>query len=682
VNVRRFLWSLLIAAGATMLLMLWLKRQQGGPRPAERRPATRPAATRPAATGPATTATAPAPAEARWGNPIYPVHERMLGSLDTESGYQMRLQLTSRGAAVRTLKLTEHFATVDDKRRHREDPETYEQAVYRDPDLQGHYSLLNPVGVGPKKTYPLATRRVRFASHGVRVNLDGPRWAAGPVTTDTGGTQSVTFSSEITRNGAPFVRLEKTYRLAKGSYSAEVRLRVVNRTSQPIEFDLLQFAATGVPREDLRSDQRVVAYGRWENGQVKVSTPAIGKVQDWATGLAADEKHTLGRSDVGEPVLWAGQANRFFAVLAYVRPASEQEPTPAAPGARAEFFQAVLQETPTWKTQLAGVRSGAHELPAGGRFDLALDVFAGPKERDLLDGKPPHGKPLYATLEYKKAIQFGSCGWCSWPWLSLAMMWLLGLFSNITFGNYGLAIILLVVLVRLVLHPLTKKGQVAMMGMQKLQPRMQEIREKYKNDKAKLNEEMMKLYKSAGGTPLLGCLPMLLQMPIWIALWTGLNASVELRHAAFLPVWITDLAAPDALIHFGGKGFQLPLIGGMTGPIASLNLLPILLTVAMFLQQKFTPQAAATGQQAQTQKQMMYIMPVFLLLIFYNAASGLTMYIMASTFAGVAEQYIIRKHIRELEAEQAATETRVSMPGKRFRGQKPKKPKGPFRTTR
>jgi YidC/Oxa1 family membrane protein insertase len=258
------------------------------------------------------------------------------------------------------------------------------------------------------------------------------------------------------------------------------------------------------------------------------------------------------------------------------------------------------------------------------------------------------------------------------------MMWLLDMFSKATLGNYGLAIILLVVLVRLGLHPLTKKGQVSMMAMQKLQPQMEAAREKYKDNKAKLNEEMMKIYKSAGASPFLGCLPMVLQMPIWIALWTGLQAAVELRHAGLLPFWITDLAAPDALIDFGRTLVNLPLVG----PLRSFNLLPILLAVGMVLNQKFTPSTPTSTQQQATQKQMMYFMNVFFLLIFYNAPSGLTMYIMASTFAGVFEQYVIRKHIRERQAAEAAAETKVAIPGKHFRGQKPKKPRGPFRIIR
>jgi len=180
---------------------------------------------------------------------------------------------------------------------------------------------------------------------------------------------------------------------------------------------------------------------------------------------------------------------------------------------------------------------------------------------------------------------------------------------------------------------------------------------------------------------MLGCLPMFLQMPIWLSLWGSLSVAVELRHAAFLPVWITDLAAPDVIFSWSHP-IILPLIGGMTGPIYSLNLLPLLLTVAMFLQAKLNPQmtgaaTAPTKEQETQQKMMRYMMPAMMLLFFYNAASGLTLYIMTSTFAGVIEQMVIRRHIEAKRAAEAAATTTVRVPGKAPRDNRPKKSKGP-----
>jgi YidC/Oxa1 family membrane protein insertase len=257
------------------------------------------------------------------------------------------------------------------------------------------------------------------------------------------------------------------------------------------------------------------------------------------------------------------------------------------------------------------------------------------------------------------------------------MMWLLQHLASVAFGNYGVGIMLLVCMVRLALHPLTKRGQVSMSKMSKFGPALKELQNKYADDKETLQKETMRFYKEHGATPILGCLPMFLQMPIWIALWTGLSATVELRHAAFLPFWLTDMAAPDRLYTFHT---ELPLIGSFVGD--SLNLLPLLLTVAMFLQTKLNPSGmgatpATTPDQQKQQKMMMYMMPVMMLFIFYKMPSGLNLYVMTSTFAGVIEQIVIKRHIAKKQAEAESLEVVVQGPGKADRDVRAKKPKGP-----
>ena len=166
---------------------------------------------------------------------------------------------------------------------------------------------------------------------------------------------------------------------------------------------------------------------------------------------------------------------------------------------------------------------------------------------------------------------------------------------------------------------------------------------------------------------------MMVQMPIWIALWSAVYASIDLRGAAFLPFWITDLSVPDALVRF--STVTLPLL---YWKIDSFNLLPILMGVAFYLQQKLMPKqaAAATNPQvAQQQKMMMIMMPLLFPLMLYKAPSGVNLYIMASTFAGVFEQHVIRKHIREKE--QAESQGLVAVTSKTGGKVKKKKPK-PF----
>jgi YidC/Oxa1 family membrane protein insertase len=172
------------------------------------------------------------------------------------------------------------------------------------------------------------------------------------------------------------------------------------------------------------------------------------------------------------------------------------------------------------------------------------------------------------------------------------------------------------------------------------------------NNKAEMNKQIMALYREQGASPIMGFLPMMVQMPIWIALWSAVYASIELRGAAFLPFWITDLSVPDALVRF--STITVPLLGWK---VDSLNLLPILMGVAFYLQQKLMPsQAAASAnpQMAQQQKMMMIMMPLLFPLMLYKAPSGVNLYIMSSVFAGVIEQYVIRKHIREKEERESA----------------------------
>jgi len=208
--------------------------------------------------------------------------------------------------------------------------------------------------------------------------------------------------------------------------------------------------------------------------------------------------------------------------------------------------------------------------------------------------------------------------------LSGIMSWILRA-SYFVIPNYGIAIVILTLIVRMALHPLSKKSQTSMAKMQKLQPKVKELREKFKTDKQRQQQEMMKLYKEYGVNPLGGCLPMLLQLPIFIGLYNMLRNSIELRHACFVPWWVEDLSQPDAF--FG-----------------VVNVLPIFSVAIMFIQQRMQPKSG-DPQQQQTQKIMGYMMPAFLGWIFYGMPSGLNLYFVVSMLVGVLEQRHIRKQL-------------------------------------
>ena len=174
--------------------------------------------------------------------------------------------------------------------------------------------------------------------------------------------------------------------------------------------------------------------------------------------------------------------------------------------------------------------------------------------------------------------------------------------------------------------------------MKKIQPHIQKLKEIHKDNPQKLNKEMMELYKKYNVNPLGGCLPMLLQMPIFIALYQGLMKSIELKGESFL--WIKDLAQPDAV----PLPFSLPVIG------SSINILPILMVIVMVLQQKITQGltgSALSDEQASQQKMMMVIMPLMFGFIFYKMPSGLVLYWFTNTILMTIEQTLISKRMAE-----------------------------------
>ena len=202
------------------------------------------------------------------------------------------------------------------------------------------------------------------------------------------------------------------------------------------------------------------------------------------------------------------------------------------------------------------------------------------------------------------------------------------------FNSYGIAIIMLTVLVRMAMLPLMLKSMRSMKRMQLLAPELKELQEKYKDDQQELSKAMMSFYRERGVNPLSGCFPMLLQLPVFITLYRMLWDAYELRGASFL--WIEDLTQADKLFHLPFMT-AIPFIGPF---FEYFNLLPILSGIAMMLSMKFTPTSGpAVNPQ---QKMMMRIMPIMMTFMFYNFASGLNLYVLTSTLIGILQQQLVR----------------------------------------
>ena len=197
--------------------------------------------------------------------------------------------------------------------------------------------------------------------------------------------------------------------------------------------------------------------------------------------------------------------------------------------------------------------------------------------------------------------------------------------------NYGIVIIIFSILVKLVLFPFTKKSYTSMREMQRINPLIAELKEKYKGDPQRLNKEMMKLYKEHGVNPLGGCLPTLFQLPLLIALFIVFRSTIQLRGAVFIPGWINDLSQTDTLFTLP---FSLPMYGN------EFNLLPILMAVTMIFQSKMT-------MQDPKQKMMVYLMPIFMLLIFNRFPSGLNLYYTLFNLLTIVQQKMINRGVKD-----------------------------------
>lgn len=263
-------------------------------------------------------------------------------------------------------------------------------------------------------------------------------------------------------------------------------------------------------------------------------------------------------------------------------------------------------------------------LQAGQKLSRTTKLFAGAKEHNVLDAYEAQG-----ITNFGLAIDWGWFRWFEKP-----IFWLLvKLFSLV--GNFGVAIILLTAIVRGIMFPIAQRGFASMAAMRAVQPKMKAIQERYKDDKQKQQQEVMKLYKEEGVNPLAGCLPMLLQIPVFFALYKTLILAIEMRHQPFI-LWIKDLSAPDPL-HilnlFGLIPFDPPSFLG-------IGVLALLLGVTMFLQFRLNP-----AQMDPTQQQIFMIMPWFMMFVMAPFASGLLLYWITSNLLTIAQQkYLYSRH--------------------------------------
>lgn len=388
------------------------------------------------------------------------------------------------------------------------------------------------------------------------------------------------------------VVVRKTYVFEPDGYSFALKLRVENRSSSSVSPRFgVDWPVHAVEGSDFKNQALAALH---EGSVTRHPLAQFGKPGFF-------DRTPESTVDLAREIDWAGIDLSYF--LGAVVPDQ-----PALANAR---FQVVEPG----RAGLVTVFFDAVEIPSAQAAERVYRVYLGPKEEDRLAAL---GSGLL------RAIDLGY----SWviP-LTRFFNWLLHVLYSVV-PNYGVAIVVLTILVRLVMAPLTARQMRSMERMRALAPKLEELKKKHGDDRAKQSEAMMALYRQEGVNPLGGCLPMVLQIPVFIGLFYALQSSISLRHSPFFG-WITDLSVPEAL--FTIPGLELPV-----------RLLPILMGASMVVQQKLTPMQMDPAQA----KMMLIVMPVMMTAMFYQFPSGLVLYWMVSNVIAIAHQLWIGRRLR------------------------------------
>jgi YidC/Oxa1 family membrane protein insertase len=566
---------------------------------------------------------------------------KVLGSeKPNDPNYGLGLQLDPRGAGLDSVTINS----------------------YKDADAKGLYVFQKP---NPDEEDQLALATQSVVIDGQSADLNSADWRLEPGSTNT----TATFGLDVMGpTHVPLLHISKTYQLqARGpssnrdntaaGYEITVTYHLKNATRHPLKDVQVEFnGPTMPPRELERSDDRQIVSG-YDKGD---------QVVDVSRDTLSEFKPASAQKDLsvykGYKFLWSGMSSNYFAAIVLGQTKGEigkVEVRCSNPDAESDQRKVRL-DFQTAPVSLAG----------GSSADLPLKVFFGPKIRDLMEGdfygEFPRGYNQLLTTS-------GSmCALCAPQWLVDRLVDLLRIF-HFVLRDWGLAIIALVLLVRAVLHPISKYSQVSMLKLQKMGPELERLKKKHADDKEALAKAQMEMHKEMGITPFLGCLPMFLQTPIWIALYSALENDIALRQAPFLwkLTWIHDLSQPDRLITWSHP-FTVPILGMK---VASLNILPLFVAVLMFLQQKFTPQAPTMNPEQESQQKMMRYMSLAFSLFFYWMPSGLNLYILTSSAVAIFESKIIREHIKQREerdkANKVIVDVKPTRQGKQNKKQEP-----------
>ncbi|MDR0554002.1 MAG: membrane protein insertase YidC [Treponema sp.] len=425
----------------------------------------------------------------------------------------------------------------------------------------------------------------------------------------------VEFYRDFSTEKGEHFRLTKRYAFNPDEYMFELAVSLDGGQSTPsLNFNgtayTLAFGPQIGPRFD-KLDQRSEYrnYYTYSNGKQRTE-----KVKDNAPTIITSR------------VSWAAIAGKYFTFIAVpdatnYELAFSNKPEPGIPSA-SRFYM-------------------SRPVLNGSRTTDTYRFYLGPKNQNVLSAYDTGGNGF--NLRDMSLVRVANTSGILSP-LEAVLKWLLMIFYKVI-PNYGVAIILLTLLVKLLLFPLTKKSSESTLRMQTLSPKIKELQDKYKDNPAKMNTEMAELYKKEGYNPLSGCLPMLLQIPIFFAMYNLFNNHFDLRGALFIPRWIPDLSLPESIFNFAP--FRIPILGW-----SDIRLLPFIYVGSQLLSGRITQ---TPDQQSNTQmKMMLYVMPLVFFFILYDVPSGLLLYWIMTNFLSMIQQLAINKYLAKKRAAMAA----------------------------
>jgi YidC/Oxa1 family membrane protein insertase len=478
------------------------------------------------------------------------------------------------------------------------------------------------------------------------------------------------FESEIVdASGAVIAVVVREYRSTGTNYHLTLTQSITNRSAAPIDVRLEMYGPGDLPADKgAYTESRRMHFGYilpanrdpqqsnvLANGQTFERKALVDLIAEGNTALWPDAAAKEGTFALS----WIGATNRYFTLALHAPYALPGTPskkliaidevaggTTARPDGTSALFTTVWSP----KTTIASNATAS--------FDVG--VYAGPLEPRILEGTDP-----YAALNMGELIVYamaGCCSFCTFPWLARSLLWVLTTLHDFVLFDWGLSIIALTIVVRLILHPITKKSQISMQrfskAMSALKPELDALQKRYKDEPARMQQEQIRMFREKGVSPA-GCVggmaPTFLQMPIWMALYAVLYFAIALRQeAAFFGVFqnfggwsfLGDLSSADQFYVFGTP---LPLyFFSMT----SINVLPIMMGFVFWVQAKYMsppPSATMTDEQKSQQKMMQIMMTAMFPIMLYTAPSGLTLYIFTSTCFGIMEGRIIRRQVEKMD---------------------------------